>query len=415
MLLVVVVLDAIWLGVVAKDLYKREMGSLMTDSVRIVPVAVFYLLYPLALVYLALFAAPAGWAEALLRSAVLGLAAYGAYDLTNMAIVRGWPSVSDRLGLGRIVAIVAGAAGYGARGRATDAARSGAPGTLALPRRPLGRMPSPGAARRRLRPRTRRLDAADGARRIGVPDADAAPGPQRAPVPARRRRIRLPVGAPDGGVPLRRPPWRQAASWLPAPSAARPSQERSDGDDDETRAHGPVPRPRQRRARLPVDLGPRLHAATTSTCVMSDDTRKRHFGGSAAGRETELGNKAAEGAGIGGAIGGSLGAIAAAIAAVGTTIALPGLGLVIAGPLAAAIAGAGAGAATGGIVGALIGWGIPEERVKEYDAGHPRRRHPDGRAAAERGRRELLRELLEEQPRRARLPLSPGRASASAG
>ncbi|MGZ5715336.1 MAG: hypothetical protein ACXWIG_14360, partial [Caldimonas sp.] len=54
---------------------------------------------------------------------------------------------------------------------------------------------------------------------------------------------------------------------------------------------------------------------------------------------------------------------------VATTIALPGLGLVIAGPPAAAIAAAGAGAATGGIVGALIGWGIPEERVKEYDEG----------------------------------------------
>ena len=103
--------------------------------------------------------------------------------------------------------------------------------------------------------------------------------------------------------------------------------------------------------------------------AMSDETRKRHFGGDAGGMQTELGTKAAEGAGIGGAIGGSLGAIAAAIAAVGTTIALPGLGLVIAGPLAAAIAGAGAGAATGGIVGALIGWGIPEERVKQYDQG----------------------------------------------
>src|SRR6476646_553685 len=102
--------------------------------------------------------------------------------------------------------------------------------------------------------------------------------------------------------------------------------------------------------------------------AMSDDTRKRHFGATA-GRDSVFGTKAAEGAGIGGAIGGSLGAIAAAIAAVGTTIALPGLGLVIAGPLAAALAGAGAGAATGGIVGALIGWGIPEERVKQYDQG----------------------------------------------
>ena len=104
--------------------------------------------------------------------------------------------------------------------------------------------------------------------------------------------------------------------------------------------------------------------------VMSEDTRKRHFSGdSAMGKETELGNKAAEGAGIGGAIGGTIGAVLAGIAAVGTSIALPGLGLVIAGPLAAAAAGAGAGAAGGGLLGALIGWNIPEERVKEYEEG----------------------------------------------
>lgn len=101
--------------------------------------------------------------------------------------------------------------------------------------------------------------------------------------------------------------------------------------------------------------------------VMSQDTREKHF--VSAGTETELGNKAAEGAGIGGAIGGTLGAIAAAVAAVGTSLALPGLGLVIAGPLAAAIAGAGAGAAGGGLVGALIGWSMPEERVKHYEEG----------------------------------------------
>lgn len=100
--------------------------------------------------------------------------------------------------------------------------------------------------------------------------------------------------------------------------------------------------------------------------AMSDETRK-HF--SDGGVETELGNKAAEGAGVGGAIGGTIGAIAAAIAAVGTSLVLPGLGLVIAGPLAAAVAGAGAGAATGGLVGALVGWSIPEERVKQYEEG----------------------------------------------
>ena len=101
--------------------------------------------------------------------------------------------------------------------------------------------------------------------------------------------------------------------------------------------------------------------------VMSDETRKRHFSSEAGA--TELGTKAAEGAGIGAGIGGTLGAIAAAVAAVGTSLAVPGLGLVIASPVAAALAGAGAGGAAGGLVGALIGWNIPEERVKEYESG----------------------------------------------
>ena len=100
--------------------------------------------------------------------------------------------------------------------------------------------------------------------------------------------------------------------------------------------------------------------------VMTDDTRKRYFTQEGT-LVTELGSKAAGGAGTGAAVGGTLGAIAAAIAAVGTSIVLPGLGLVIAGPLAAAIAGAGAGGAAGSLVGALIGWGIPEERVKQHE------------------------------------------------
>ena len=101
--------------------------------------------------------------------------------------------------------------------------------------------------------------------------------------------------------------------------------------------------------------------------LMSDDTRKKHFTDD--GRETELGNKALEGAGTGAAIGGTVGATLAAIAAIGTSVALPGLGLIVAGPLAAALAGAGAGGATGGLIGALIGAGIPEERVKHYETG----------------------------------------------
>lgn len=101
--------------------------------------------------------------------------------------------------------------------------------------------------------------------------------------------------------------------------------------------------------------------------MMSDDTRKTHFGDDTP--DSELGDKAMEGAGVGSAIGGTAGAIIGAIAAIGTSVALPGLGLIIAGPLAAALAGAGAGGLTGGLVGALVGSGIPEEHAAEYEKG----------------------------------------------
>lgn len=101
--------------------------------------------------------------------------------------------------------------------------------------------------------------------------------------------------------------------------------------------------------------------------VMSDDTRKRHFGDDKP--DSDLGDKALEGAGAGSAIGGTLGAIVGAVAAIGTSVALPGLGLIIAGPLAAGLAGAGAGGLTGGLLGALVGSGIPEEHAKEYESG----------------------------------------------
>ena len=99
--------------------------------------------------------------------------------------------------------------------------------------------------------------------------------------------------------------------------------------------------------------------------MMSDETRNTHFKKS--DHDSELGNKALGGAGTGSAIGGTAGAIIGALAAIGTAVALPGLGLVIAGPIAAALAGAGG--LTGGIVGALIGSGIPEDKAKEYEAG----------------------------------------------
>ena len=96
--------------------------------------------------------------------------------------------------------------------------------------------------------------------------------------------------------------------------------------------------------------------------LMSDATKNKEFA-------VQTRSHAADGLGIGSAIGGTVGAVLAAIAAVGTSIAIPGLGLFVAGPIAAALAGAGAGGATGGLIGLLVGTGIPEHRAKVYDAG----------------------------------------------
>ena len=125
---------------------------------------------------------------------------------------------------------------------------------------------------------------------------------------------------------------------------------------------------RESAERAYEDLSSRGYSSEDINVVMSDDTRSKYFD-NPSGRQTELGNKAAKGAGVGGAIGGTAVGIAAAIAAAGASIAIPGLGLVIAGPLAAGLAGAGAGAAGGGLIGAMVGWGIPKERVKDYESG----------------------------------------------
>lgn len=116
-----------------------------------------------------------------------------------------------------------------------------------------------------------------------------------------------------------------------------------------------------------TSLSSRGYSKDDVNLLMSDDTRKKHFSNSH--QDSDLGDKAMEGAGVGSAIGGTLGAVVGAIAAIGTAVALPGLGLVIAGPIAAGLAGAGAGGLTGGIVGALIGSGIPEDRAKVYESG----------------------------------------------
>jgi hypothetical protein len=82
-----------------------------------------------------------------------------------------------------------------------------------------------------------------------------------------------------------------------------------------------------------ADLQKRGYTRDQIHLFMSEDTRKKHFGHDV----VKSGTKTMEGTGTGAVIGGGLGAIAAAIAVVGTSLVIPGLGLVIAGPLVAAV------------------------------------------------------------------------------
>jgi hypothetical protein len=125
-------------------------------------------------------------------------------------------------------------------------------------------------------------------------------------------------------------------------------------------------RDRDSAERAWASLSDRGYGTDDVSLLMSDETRKHHFGEGTP--DTALGDKAAEGAATGALIGGGLGAVLMGLAAAGT-IALPGIGLLAMGPLAAALTGAAGGGVAGGLLGALIGAGIPEDRAKYYDAG----------------------------------------------
>lgn len=94
--------------------------------------------------------------------------------------------------------------------------------------------------------------------------------------------------------------------------------------------------------------------------LMADEARS-NFG------LLEKHTRAAEGATLGGIAGGVLGGIAVGLTAI-ASVAIPGIGLLAAGPIVAALAGFGAGAAAGGAVGGLIGLGMTEYEVKMYEA-----------------------------------------------
>lgn len=109
-------LDIAWLGLIAKGFYQRQMGHLLADQTKWGAAIAFYLIYVAAIVILCVLPAveKQSVARALALGAVFGLAAYAAFDLTSLALLKGFPSgvVPIDLAWGVVLTASVSAAGF---------------------------------------------------------------------------------------------------------------------------------------------------------------------------------------------------------------------------------------------------------------------------------------------------------------
>jgi uncharacterized membrane protein len=91
-------LDVLWLGIIARPFYKARLGTLLVDRPRWAIALLFYLIHTAGIV---VFAAPAAdsWLAALAYGAAFGFCVYAAYDITNLATLRGWPPAVSMIDL----------------------------------------------------------------------------------------------------------------------------------------------------------------------------------------------------------------------------------------------------------------------------------------------------------------------------
>ena len=108
-LVTLAILDAAWLGVVSREFYKARLGQLLLEQPQWYAAILFYLIHALAIV---VFVVPlaTSWVSAVLFGALFGFCVYAAYDLTNLATLRGWPLTVSLVDLAWGAAVTAAAA-----------------------------------------------------------------------------------------------------------------------------------------------------------------------------------------------------------------------------------------------------------------------------------------------------------------
>ncbi len=92
-LFIFVVIDAIWLGLIAPKFYRKYLSHLLAEKPNFIAAIVFYLIYILGLTYLIIYPAINDGlvGQAFLLGGIFGFVAYATYDLTNLATLKAWP------------------------------------------------------------------------------------------------------------------------------------------------------------------------------------------------------------------------------------------------------------------------------------------------------------------------------------
>lgn len=83
-------LDVVMLRTVMAPLFERHVPDLLTPAPKLIPAAIFYLLYVAGLVYLVSAPALKSGGPVLITAAIIGAMAYGTYEFTNLATLKGW-------------------------------------------------------------------------------------------------------------------------------------------------------------------------------------------------------------------------------------------------------------------------------------------------------------------------------------
>ena len=87
------IIDILWIGLVAKDFYQKQIGFLMKTNINWIAAILFYLLFIAGLIIFVISPAleKKMWLNAFLFGAFFGLIAYATYDLTNLSTLKDWP------------------------------------------------------------------------------------------------------------------------------------------------------------------------------------------------------------------------------------------------------------------------------------------------------------------------------------